>query len=300
MKVETVNLWEDGSSARYISYLFEKEESLKMVDKRPAMIICPGGGYLSTEYREGEPVAMHFLNLGYQVFVLHYHTKATGGNTLYPQQLFDIAKMMLTIRTNAEEWNIDPEKVGVMGFSAGGNLCSILSTRWQSELLKEKFHVEDSSIFKPTCVLLCYPLTRSSRFDDDGTKLPEIPEQLKPFAYLLNLMDIAMRKAFFGTEMPTEEQLKALRTIDEVDENTPPTFLWTAADDYMVDAANSLDYAHELIRHNVPVELHVFETGGHGLSKGSKDSASTPLEINADTAQWLLLADRWLAKHMPL
>lgn len=73
MNVETVTLWEDGSSARYISYLFEKEESLKMVDKRPAILICPGGGYLSTEYREGEPVAMHFLNLGYQVFVLHYH-----------------------------------------------------------------------------------------------------------------------------------------------------------------------------------------------------------------------------------
>lgn len=168
----------------------------------------------------------------------------------------------------------------------------MLSTRWQSELLKDKFHVEDSSIFKPSCALLCYPLTRSSRFEDDGTKQPEIPESLKPFAYLLNLMDTTMRKAFFGTETPTEEQLQALRTIYEVDESTPPTFLWTAADDYMVDAANSLDYAHQLLRHNVPVELHVFETGGYGLSKGSKDSASTPLKINEDSAQRLPLADR--------
>ncbi len=300
MKVETVSLWNDGSDARYISYLFEKDESLKMVGKRPAMVICPGGGYLSTEYREGEPVAMHYLDRGYQVFVLHYHTKSSGGTTAYPQPLFDIAKMMLTIRTNAEKWNIDPDKVGIMGFSAGGNLCSILSTRWHSELLKEKFGVEDSEIFKPNCTLLCYALTRSSRFDDDGTEVPEIPDDLKPFAYLLDMMDKGMRRSFFGTENPSAEQLKQLRTIDGVDKRTPPTFLWTTATDFMVDAANSLDYAHALLKYNVPVELHLFDEGLHGSSKGTKDSASTPAEINAHVAQWLPLSDKWLEKYLTL
>lgn len=300
MKTETVDLWGDGSSARYISYLFDKAENPPMVKKRPAMIICPGGGYLSTEYREGEPVAMHFLNLGYQVFVLHYHTRSTGGDTVYPSPLYDIAKLILTVRQNADEWGIDPEKVGIMGFSAGGNLCSILSTRWHSSLLREKFGVENSELFKPTCAVLCYPLTKEKTFVEGGNERPEIPEPLKPYEYLLTAMETAMSRTFFGTETPSEEQLRLLRTVDEVDKRTPPTFLWTAADDYMVDAACSIDYASALLRHRVPVELHVFEHGGHGLSKGTVDSASTPLEIDPVAAKWLELADNWLKKYLSL
>ena len=299
MIVTTTPLWDDGSSARYISYLFEKEESLKMVDKRPALIICPGGGYLSTEYREGEPVAMHFLDRGYQCFVLHYHTKSTGGATRYPQPLYDIAKLMLTIRSHAEEWNIDPEKVGVLGFSAGGNLCALLSTHWHDPMLREKFGVEDSAVFQPTCAVLCYALTKSRTFEADVPR-PEIPDPLKPYAHLLDVLTTEMGKSFFGTEQPSEEQLAQLAAIDHVDGRTPPTFLWTTANDFMVDAANSLDYARALLRSGVPAELHMFEEGAHGLSKGTKDSASTELEINPSASQWLALADRWLDRRMAL
>lgn len=300
MKVETISLWDDGSNARYTSYLFEKEESVKLIDSRPAMVVCPGGGYLSTEYREGEPVAMHFLNLGYQVFVLHYHTKSTGGNTLYPQQLLDIAKMMLIIRTHSTEWNIDPNKIGIIGFSAGGHLCSMLSTHWHCDLLKESFQMEDSNIFKPTCALLCYPLTRSHRFENDRIMMPEIPDEIKPMAYLLDVLDDEMRKTLFGTAQPTAQQFAQLDTVVAVDERTVPAFIWTTAKDYMVDMADSVDYARALSRYNIPVELHVFSEGTHGMSKGTKDSASIEREINIDAAQWLPLADRWLAKHMPL
>lgn len=300
MRIETHHLWNDDSTARYISYLYDKEDTPPMVKLRPAIIICPGGGYLSTEYREGEPVAMHFLNKGYQAFVLHYHTKSTGGNTKYPQPLFDIAKMMLLIRENAENWNIDPEKIGILGFSAGGSLCSILSTRWHSPLLKEKFQVADSSVFRPACAVLCYALTKEHTFEEGGNPRPEIPDLLKPYAHLLDKLSSEMYKSFFGTEEPTPEQLRLLNTVVDVDERTPPTFLWTTAGDYMVDAANSLEYANRLLRHRVPVELHMFEKGPHGMSKGTKDAASIPDEVSPDAAQWLPLADRWMEKYMGL
>lgn len=300
MKIETVNLWNDESNCRYISYLYEKEESLKMVEKRPAMIVCPGGGYLSTEYREGEPVAMHFLNLGFQVFVLHYHTKSTGGNTLYPQQLFDIAKMVMEIRTRADEWNIDPDKIGIIGFSAGGNLCSLLSTRWHSPILKEKFGVEDSEIFKPNAAILCYALTTPTCFTPGKVAPVELPEELKPFAFLLDKLTVGMYKSFFGTETPTEAQLEAIHSVKDVDEKTPPTFIWTTANDFMVYCENSIDYARALSKYNVPFELHIFENGRHGLSKGTKDSASNPEEINPNVAQWTTLVDKWIVKYLSI
>lgn len=100
-----------------------------------------------------------------------------------------------------------------------------------------------------------------------------------------------MGKTFFGTDSPTEAQLGQLCTVKDVDDQMPPTFLWTVADDYMVNATDSLEYAGALLRHHVPVKLHMFDKAGHGMSKGTQNSASTLLEINHDAAQWLPLVD---------
>lgn len=298
MLCEKIKLWEDNEQGFLETYISKNSEEITTDKKRPTVIICPGGAFLATTDREAEPVAMRFVAQGYNAIVLRYNTyfgkKVTDrknppkGNdkSAYPQPLFDIAKTMLIVRENAEDWLVDNDKIVLCGFSAGGNVVANLGVHWQDELLKEKFNVS-SEMFKPNAIILGYALT------DHMVMKKEVPannEGAKKFAELAN-------KAAFGKEYPSEEELKEASPVNYVTEKVPPIFIWHTADDASVYVANSLGFASTLSKYKVPYELHIFESGVHGSSLCDETTAANENHINPECKQWFDLAIKWLKKH---
>ena len=235
--------------------------------KRPAMIICPGGGYSACSLREGEPVAMQYLKLGFNVFVLYYSVVPH----VFPQAIREVAATVDMINKNADEWNIDPEKVAVCGFSAGGHLAASYCTLRDCD--------EVSSVIKAKPVqaaVLGYPVISG---DPEQTNVPTI------------------RNLSGSKEITADIQAKFSLELHVSSNLTPPTFLWHTANDDCVPVNNSLLYAQALNKAGVPFELHIFPEGRHGLS--TCDRQTNPdydSDICKYDAAWITLADKWLKK----
>jgi acetyl esterase/lipase len=299
MKIEKIQLWEDRDDVTLHTYILHNSMEFQKDQQRPAVVICPGGGYLGTSDREAEPVALRFASLGYHTFVLRYTTyfkewvqdfnnpPAPNEHSGYPQPLFDLAKAMLVIRENASEWLVDTNKIAVCGFSAGANLSASLGVQWNSSLLSEKFE-SDQELFKPNALILGYPLLDYQLMKEKVET--EANELNKGFFQLAN-------KAVFGVPNPSLEQLQEVSPVNHVSSQTPPTFIWHTADDDLVYAENSLKFALELAKKKVPYELHVFESGVHGLSLCDETTAGEPSHINHECKVWFDLADSWLKKQ---
>ncbi len=231
--------------------------------KRPCMLICPGGGYGFCSQREAEAVALHFLPKGFNAFVLTYSTAPHR----YPTQVREVAAALELIHKNAEAWNCDTSKIALMGFSAGGHLTASYVTKFDTPEVRVVF--PESKQVKAT--VLSYPvITADMSFTHQGS--------------ILNLL---------GHE-PSEEEVRYHSCDQNVTENTPPAFIWHTASDDCVPVANSLVYATALTRHNVPVELHIFPFGAHGLSMCDPEvSREMNPDIEYDHA-WIESMMRWL------
>ena len=223
---------------------------------RPAVIVVPGGGYHFVSRREAEPVASWFYAAGYQVFTLEYLCRPQGVG--YPEQLLELACAMDYVKRNAEEFFINKDEIFVVGFSAGGHLVADLCNEY----------AEVPSLYggmldcKPTGAALCYPVTESN----SGTF-----ENLT-----FNLSDERRE------ELKTKLDLSA-----RVTSATPPTFIWTTAEDDIVPVHNSLNYALALDRAKVPFELHVYPHGRHGLSTGMREINEREEPCLNDVFHWL-------------
>jgi acetyl esterase/lipase len=299
MLIEKIKVWDDSETVTLHIYILNNSMEFQKDQLRPAVVICPGGGYLGTSDREAEPVAMRFASLGYHTFVLRYTTyfkekvqdfnnlPAPNEKSAYPQPLFDLAKAMLIIRENASKWLVDTDKIAVCGFSAGAHLSASLGVHWNSNLLNEKFNV-DNEVFKPNAVILGYPLV--------DYQLMKEKVQSEANQFIKGFWDIS-GKAVFGTPNPSDEQLSEASPVNYVSSQTPPTFIWHTADDDLVYAENSLRFATMLAKHKVPYELHVFESGVHGLSLCDETTAGDASHIKPECKVWFDLADNWLKKH---
>ncbi|MGI8384871.1 alpha/beta hydrolase [Robertmurraya sp. P23] len=299
MLIEKMNLWDNCDYVYLQTYILENSMEFQTDQTRPAIIICPGGGYLGTSDREAEPVALRFASQGYHTFVLRYTTyfkewvkdfnnlPTPNEQSAYPQPLYDLAQAVLLIKEHASKWLVDPEKIAVCGFSAGANLAASMGVQWNSALLKEKFSVE-SDVFKPSAVILGYPLV------DYQLMKEKVDTEADQFAK--GFWNIAS-KAVFGTATPTEEQLFEVSPVNFVSPQTPPTFIWHTADDSLVYAENALRFATALAQKKVPYELHVFESGVHGLSLCDETTANNPSHLNEDCKVWFDLATNWLKKQ---
>jgi acetyl esterase/lipase len=299
MLIKKIQLWEDNEYVNLFTYILDNSKEFQNGKKRPAVIICPGGGYLGTSDREAEPVAMRFAAKGYHAFVLRYNTYFTewvsdfnnlpkpNEESVYPGPLFDLGKAMMIIKENAEEWFVDSEKISICGFSAGAHLTASMGVHWQDDLLKEKFGVE-SEVFRPNALILGYPLADYNVMKE---KLEESSDQmLRGFFQTAN-------KAVFGKAEPTEEELAKLSPVNYVSKKTPPTFIWHTANDGMVYVENSLVFAAQLTKNKVPYELHIFEDGPHGLSLCDETTAGEEAHINPHCSVWFDIALSWLKKH---
>lgn len=216
-----------------------------------AIVICPGGGYwgLAIEH-EGKQIAQWLNDLGITAFVLKYRLPDNSimvDKTVGPMQ--DGQETIRLVRRNAKEWNINPDKIGIMGFSAGGHLASTLSTHFN----ENAYEPYDSTSARPDFSLLIYPvISMDSAFTHWGSRVNLLGANPSP-----ELID------YFSNEL-------------QVSHETPPAFLVHSLDDNVVAVQNSINYALALRKLNIPCELHIYESGGHGYGLGwSTDTEST-------------------------
>lgn len=206
---------------------------------RPAIVICPGGGYYCVcEYWEGERLGMAYAAAGFNAIVVNY---TTHGGGVYPRQIKEVARAIQITREHAEEWHIDPNKIAVCGSSAGGHLAASISTLWNNEKVFTKEEIA-SRVMRPDATVLSYPVITS------GEK-----RHHDSFKWLT------------GIDNADDPLWKFLSLENQVNDDTPPAFLWHCFDDPEVPVENSIYYAEALRDHDIPFELHIYPKGGHGI-----------------------------------
>ncbi len=269
MKIQEHYIFPQDESAFLTSYIRAVNDEIPS-ERRRALLICPGGGYTHVSTRENEPVALAFLARGYNVFVLSY---SIGEMASGLRPLCEAALAMKHIRENAEVYNIDPEKVYILGFSAGGHLalsaCVLADSPALLRLLPE---AADASIIKPNGAVLCYPVVSCT-----------CPTHLGSLY------------AFCGTEQPSGEMLELFCLEKHVSDTTPPMFIWHTEDDDCVSVENSLILAEALKERGISHELRLFPHGVHGLSLATHEVNPEISENSPHPAHvWVELADNWI------
>jgi acetyl esterase/lipase len=226
-----------------------------------AVVVCPGGGYigLAVSY-EGKDVAEWFKARGVAAFVLRYRVAPRYG---HPTPLLDVQRALRTVRYEAARMNIDPKRIGVMGFSAGGHLASTLATHFDDGQPDAADPIGRVSC-RPDFAILCYAaVSLSSEYAHPGTK-----------------------KHLLG-DSPDATLVDSLSNEKQVSPETPPTFMFHTNGDRGVPPENSVLFYLALRKANVPAELHIYEAGQHGVGLAPQD----PFLSNwpARLADWLKL-----------
>lgn len=258
-------LGEGGCDPTLAVYLPHIPEEMNRQDlRRPAILICPGGGYNSVSQREGEPIALHFFPEGYCAFVLTYSVAEYN----FPVQIREVAAAMELIHENAAKWNVDTSRVAILGFSAGGHLAAHYTNSYDCAEVRQVFPES-----KPVqASILCYPVITAT----EG--------QCHPGSF----------RKLVGHFPLTEEEHAKFSCHRLVTQRTPPTFLWHTAADASVPVVNSLLYAQALSQHSVPFALHIYPYGHHGLATVDKQTNNTVSPAYALGADWLPQVKQWL------
>lgn len=249
------------------TYFLDSSIEMRPNEKRPVILMCPGGGYEMTSDREAEPMAMQFLAMGYHVAILRYSVCPVR----YPAALLQVAESVLYLKEHADEYHIDPEKIVVQGCSAGGHLAANYGIAWNSPFLTKLMGMEnDPERLRVAGLLLCYPVITS------GEKAHE-----ESFRNLL------------GEQY--EEKKEELSLENQVTSDTPPTFLWHTATDETVPVENSLYFFQACLQQGVSAELHIYPVGGHGLSLANEETCrANGIGVQKECQSWIGLAQTWL------
>ena len=267
---EEVNLWKDGSANNGSNPEYRPKIRIyyptlgqQPKNKLAAILVCPGGGYYVQAPHEGQPFAQLFSNAGIVGVVLTYRVNPDR----YPGSYSDAVRAVRYLRHNAAKYNIDPEKIGIMGFSAGGHLASTVAT--QPDLYKNPEDDLAASVSaKVNRVMLGYPVIS---FMDD-------------FAHMGSV------HALLG-DNPDPALQKQLTNYLQVTKDSPPAFLFHTATDDGVPVENSIRYVEACIKNKVPVETHIFKSGPHGVGM-----ALTYPELKIWTENLMNWLDDWVYK----
>lgn len=286
MKHETIKLFEH-SSATLTTYVQEDGEYERKDLIRPAVLICPGGGYAFISQNEGEPVALAFARMGYHAFVLSYSVKIENP---FPTALRELAKAMSIIRERAGEWLVDINDISVAGFSAGGNLALSLGVYYKDARITGEIGLTPEQI-KPNQLILGYPAVT---LEPRSTETPPIVIELMEKGLMPDFRGPNIREILMGKENLTEEEERSLNLLQYVNGDMPRTFIWGTYEDSVILPTDLLGLAGKLFEHQVSCELHLFEKGPHGMSLG--DTTVKPEEqVNSlSLGAWVELCAKWL------
>lgn len=244
-----------GGAGQLTGYVQSAPSSLDTQRLRPAVLILPGGGYHHVSSREGEPVALRFLCRGYCAFVLEYSVAPVK----FPVQLREAAMAMAYIRRNEAEFGIDPQMVAAVGFSAGGHLCGMLGTMFDSP---EVADLGSKQLLRPDALGLCYPVTVSWGNIHAGS--------------FDNLC---------GEDRLWRERLSLDRLVRA---DMPPVYLWHTRSDESVPCSNTLVLAQALESAGVPMAMRMYLRGPHGLATADAQAypAGNVPQMSPDVPHW--------------
>ncbi|MBK9394771.1 MAG: alpha/beta hydrolase [Uliginosibacterium sp.] len=240
---------------------------------RPAMIVCPGGSFQFRASNEGEPIAKWLNQIGFNAFVVNYRVAPFSPFTSSK----DAVRAVRLVRYHAQEFNIDPERIGMIGFSAGGYLTAFVGTRFENGVMA--------------------PGSRDAQIMSMLLGEPDLNDPVDQTSARLNAMVLCYGETspFSKEKLPPDSLLPKDISVDEfigftsnhqhISANTPPTFLWVTATDHWNFQRQNLIFAQMLNEQNLPFDLHVFSKGPHGLGLG---------EDEPTVAIWTKLCESWL------
>lgn len=247
------------------TYIIEPSLDIDFMLKRPAVVICPGGGFNFTSEREAEAVALKYTCAGYHAFVLKYSCSPA----LFPTALLELAEAIRIIRKNATEWRIQKNKIIINGFSAGGHLAASLGVFWNRKFLNDALSVPTKE-YRPNGLILAYPVITSGEFCNRES-----------INNLIGSFGDVEKESFLSLE-------------NQVTKAVPPSFIWHTQEDALVPVENSLLFASALQKNKVPFELHVYQKGPHGLSVADEQTAILPDHNSPHVQSWMQLAVDWI------
>jgi acetyl esterase/lipase len=257
----TIDGFEKDKEPPYLEFFKALPDSAKST----TILVCPGGGYSHlADQHEGRDVAAFYNRHGYDVFVLHYRLNSPDQRGhRFPDQYRDVTTALRVIKSRAKEWKLNPERIGILGFSAGGHLASMATTMHLPAVKKAKSPLEQFSS-RPAFSILIYPVIA-----------------LSGAAAHRGSCEMLLGKN------PDDALVDSLSTYNRVDAHTPPTFLVHSTDDQAVPPENSILFYQALRKHGIPASLHVYDHGGHGYGMAPKDPT-----LNT----WPELSVAWLKK----
>ena len=247
----------DGDKPTLTIYLAPEEKATGA-----AVVICPGGGYgfLAMDH-EGHQIAQWLNSLGVAGFILKYRHRNSGAGYGHPAPLQDAQRAISMVRSRAKEWNINPNKIGILGFSAGGHLASSAGTHFQKRYSDAKDPIDRVSC-RPDFLILIYPvISMTEWFTHRGS-----------------------RRNLLG-DNPDKNLVENLSNEKQVTAETPPTFLVHTNEDKGVPAENSIYFYLALRKAKVPAEMHIYQKGRHGFGLGQKHGA---------VSSWSLRCEEWM------
>ena len=225
-----------------------------------AIVICPGGGYghLAVGH-EGEDIGKWLNSIGVAGFVLRYRL---APRYQHPSPMLDVQRGLRTVRSRAAEWKLDPARIGVLGFSAGGHLAATAATHFDAGEATASDPIDRASC-RPDFAILCYPVIT---FTEEAA------------------MHRGSRNNLIGKE-PAAELIQLLSNERQVKATTPPVFLWHTSEDKGVPPANSTLFYLACVHAGVPAELHIYEKGPHGIGLAKKHPGADQWPVQCET--WL-------------
>ncbi len=261
MRYETLNI-KNGDSLDYAAlHLYLLDDSPEIaIKKRPMVIVCPGGAYAFTSDREAEIIALQYAAFGYHAAVLRYSVAPA----VFPTAILELGRAVALVREHAKDYHVDPEKIVVSGFSAGGHLAASYGVFWNQDWMAQSLGTTKLQL-RPDGLILGYPVITSGEYSHQGS--------------FMNLLGDAY-----------EEKKEELSLEKCVGKQVPRTFIWHTFADQAVPVQNSLLFVSALTACQVPVEFHMFETGEHGLALANRLTNS----VNPAAAAWTGLVHQWM------
>ena len=255
-------------------YVQNESPEIALSHLRPMVVVLPGGGYMFTSDREAEPVALAYVAAGFNAAVVRY---SVGQDAVWPNPQVDVSAALKYIRDNAKRFLTDPHKIALCGFSAGGHLAASLGVHWDNADIRRLSGIsgEDN---RPDALVLCYPVINDAGLFAD----PHMMGLL-----LRGCADDAERAKLF-------DYVCCDKHVDRA--KTPPVFIFSTWQDNLVPIANSLSFAAALNIAGVQAEVHIFQTGAHGMSLGDFRTYFCPPNLDAEASEWITLSCNWLWK----